>query len=504
MVVRHAVFSLLFFLLVAVATTSGRTFTVVVYNVENLFDVDGEAAYEDYKAPAYTPAHLATKLANIAAVLKRYDEGRGPDVILFNEIEVDHTPATTVDDFAAFWASHSTARAGQLLSAQLLSADLAGLPAEAWLFKALHDHGLTGYTVIAGADPASAHEDGNLRAIKNVTFTRFPINAVRSHPTLNARHILEVELEIDGHPLHVFNNHWKSGASDPATEPIRIANARVLRDRLDELLKADPNADILIGGDLNSQYNQPLRYPAMKVTAINDVLRSQGNELALRGSQRDLYNLWYELPKAQRGSDTWRGEWGTLMHLIVSRGLHDQRGVQYVDNSFAVGRFTGLNTDATGLPLRWSGEGKSGRGFSDHFPLSARFTVATAGRADRWIALARPSDRDETDATPVRVSFDGIDVVATALHASRLPGGTHLRDGSFNGKIFRIEGPAEDGPLLRVTYAGDSYEVYSPDPAIRELLATQRRETRGFTFYGELGTFRGRWQFVVKDASWVK
>lgn len=504
MIARRYACLLLLITSLAASVAYGRTFTVVVYNVDNLFDVDGESAYDDYKAPGYTPGHLSTKLSNIAAVLKQYDEGRGPDVVLFQEIEVDRTPDSSVVDHDELLSRLSASRVTRLLATEPLPPELTGLPAEAWLLKALHDQGITGYTVVAGSDSASQHEDGNLRAIKNATFTRFPVKAVRSHPTLNARDILEVELDVDGHPWYVFNNHWKSGASDPATEPIRIANARVLRDRLDEILKADPRADILIGGDLNSQYNQALRYPEMKVTAINHILRSQGNELALRGSERDLYNLWYELPKEQRGSDTWRGEWGTLMHLIVSRGLYDQRGVQYVDNSFGVGRFDGLNTDSAGLPLRWSSEGAAGRGFSDHFPLSARFTLATEGRSDRWIALAKPSDRDETDAAPVRVNFDRIDVVGTAIHASRLPPGTRLRDGNHTGKIFRVEGPAEDGPLLRVTFAGESYEVYSPDPAIREVLARQRSESRSFKFYGELGTFRGRWQFVVKDAGWIK
>lgn len=490
--------------LFAGATLAARTFTAVVYNVENLFDVDGVAMYEDYRADRYSAAHLATKVANIAAVLQRYDDGRGPDLILFNEIEIDRTPESAVPDHAAFLAEHAGRPVAGLLRQQPLPPELAGLPAEVWLLKAMHDAGLTGYTAVAGADPADTHEDGNARAIKNVVFTRFPVKSVHSHPTLNARHILEVELDVDGHSLHVFNNHWKSGASDPATEPLRIANARTLRARLDALLKTDPHADILIGGDLNSQYNQKLRYPEMPTTAINDVLRSQGNELALRGTQRDLYNLWYELPREQRGSDTWRGEWGTLMHLIVSRGLYDQRGVHYIDNSFAIGRFAGLNADDAGLPIRWNGDTPEGRGYSDHFPISARFAVSEAGRIDRWIPLARPSDRDETDAEPVRVSFAGIDVTKAALTADRLPAKAALRDGSYTGKIFRVEGPAEDGPLLRVTFAGESYEVYSPDPAIRDLLAAQRKEKRSFRFYGELGTFRGRWQFVVKDASWVK
>ena len=64
--------------------------------------------------------------------------------------------------------------------------------------RGLHDAGLTGYTLVSGADPAETHEDGNPRAIKNVILTRLPVKAVQSHPTLNARHVLEVELDVDG------------------------------------------------------------------------------------------------------------------------------------------------------------------------------------------------------------------------------------------------------------------------------------------------------------------
>lgn len=486
------------------ALLGARPFTAVVYNVENLFDVDGVAHYDDYQSALYTPAHLRTKLAGIAEVLARFEDGRGPDLILFQEIELDQTPDSAVRDYAAFLQRHAGTTYDRMLGASPLPAELAGLPAEAWLLKALHDRGLRGYTVAAGDDPVARHEDGNPRAIKTVVFTRLPVRAVRSHPTLNARHVLEVELEIDDHRLHVFNNHWKSGASDPATEEFRRANARTLRTRLDAILQADPNADILIGGDFNSQHDQKLRYPEMKETGLNDVLRAQGNELAIRGPQRDLYNLWYELPSDQRGSDTYRGEWGTLMQMIVSRGLYDRRGVQYVDNSFAVARFASLNADAAGLPLRWSGDPPAGRGFSDHFPIYARFVTVEDNRPDRWIALTRPSDRDPTEADVNRISFAAVDLAGTALTLAGLPAGANLRDGRYSGRLFRVEGRAPEGAPLQVEFAGETYDVYSPEPAVRDLLAAQRRESGRLRFYGELGTFRGRWQFVVRDAGWVK
>ena len=48
----------------------------------------------------------------------------------------------------------------------------------------------------------------------------------------------------------------------------------------------------------------------------------------------DLYNLWFELPVEQRYSEVWRGRRGTLMHLLVTRGLYDAAGISYVDGSF--------------------------------------------------------------------------------------------------------------------------------------------------------------------------
>ena len=88
--------------------------------------------------------------------------------------------------------------------------------------------------------------------------------------------------------------------------------------------------------------------------------------------------------------------------------------------------------------------------------------------------------------------------------AAQIPAGANLRDGSFNGKLFHVEGRALAGPRLAVTFQGGDYEVYAPDPALREQLRAAWRDGATVRFYGELGLYRGRWQFVVKDASWVK
>jgi hypothetical protein len=489
----------------------------MVYNVENLHDVDGLAVYDDYQPARYTPAHALTKLNNIAAVVAGVGPaGQGPEVILFQEIEIDHTPGKAPPDYSAILKTYAGTTVERMLGPELNPA-IADLPAEALLLKVLADRGLAGYTVVVGGDGEGGGaalarageaplELRSRAAIKNVVFTRFPVRAVRTYPLQSARNLLEVQLDVDGCPLTVFNAHWKAGAGEAKTEPVRVENAGVLRRRLDELLQADPNADIVIGGDLNSHYNQKRRYRQSSVTGINDVLGSQGNELAVRGPSRDLYNLWFELAEGERGSDVYAGEWGTLMHLLVTRGLYDRSGVQYRDNSFAVLRYLGLNAGADGLPVRWSFEGANGLGCSDHFPLTARFLTVDDGQPGVFIPLTREAAGHETEVgTPSRKVDLAQTDFAGAVELARVPAVADLRDGSWTGKLFHVDAPALDDRLLRIEVRGQIYEVYGPRKEIRERLYAQRREPGGrLRFYGELGTFKGTWQFLVKSTEWVR
>ncbi len=471
-----------------------REFTVMAYNVEMLFDVDGVSLLDEYGPAHWGPTQLDHKLAAIAAVLQHVNDGRGPDIICFEELEADQTPGSTVPDLDGFLRKWSGKTVHELLTAPQLDPQLAGAPVQAWLAKSLADHGMAGYDVAVGRwrqDPT-----GHLVFHTNAVFSRFPINAARTHDTNGARGILEAQLDVGGKgPLYVFDNHWKSGAGDPVTEPVRIGNARVLRTRLDDILRADPEADVILAGDFNSQYNQKQRYPDMPRTAINDLLGSQGDETAMQQPRGpDLYNLWFELPNDRRGSDEFHGEWGTLMQILVTRGLYDARGVQYVDNSFSVAAFPGLNAmPDTGRPIRWT-FADGGTGVSDHLPVMARFRV---GSDVKPIRLEQPSRTATGPAEARRIAPD-LDHVATLAD---WPAGKDFRTAQNLGRFFRVTGRVTSHHPFRAKVVGPGVviDIWIYDRAARERFFAGHPVGDRLTFIGELGEYKGKWQFVIPD-----
>jgi hypothetical protein len=73
------------------STTPPRC-AVMAYNVENLFDLDAISLYDDFPVTGtgperWTPEKLAGKLSRLAAVLKTSGNGRGPDVVILDELE---------------------------------------------------------------------------------------------------------------------------------------------------------------------------------------------------------------------------------------------------------------------------------------------------------------------------------------------------------------------------------------------------------------------------------
>jgi endonuclease/exonuclease/phosphatase family metal-dependent hydrolase len=467
---------------------AAREFTVLVYNVENLFDVDGVALYSDYG-----PEHLLNKLEAIRTTLAAVGDGTGPEVILFQEFELDRTPYDT--PAAAEFLERNRGRSVEQVLRQDRTAT--NLPVELLLLKYLEDNGLTDYH-IAQPDPAKMESHS---PHKNVVFSRFPVKEVRQRPMLRARDLLVAVLDVDGHELVVLNNHWKSGASNPETEPIRVQNARVVRAEVEAILFENPQADLLIGGDLNSYYNHEAAFPDLEETAVNDVLRANGFEsrMVVDGS-RNLYNLWFELDPDERGSEVYQGKWGTLMQLIVAPGLYDRRGIQYVDNSFGRLMLPDLNVETRwSRPIAWSNLG-GGAGFSDHLPIYARFRVVGGPGEDGWMALDDPTD-EELDAYRLEVPFarmdrravPPVDILADMTDAQRV---------QLIGDLFVVDSTVVSVRPLMIQTGDLRLQVYSPIRDIRTKLDQLRPGDRLHAF-ADLDEWRGKLQVVVRDDAWL-
>lgn len=355
----------------------------MVYNLENLTGVDGRTASADYRPVRYTRQHLLTKMNNIVRVMQEFEEGRGPDIILFQEFERDFQNLQYVYDYDGMLKRYADVRIEEMLGSDYNN-EVSNIPIEGLLLKTFYDRGLRGYRV-ASADDAVLPDARRYITHLNAVFTRFPIGAIRTYPVPGSPAIVEVQVEVEGYPLYLFNNHWKTEPADRASEKLRMQAAEVLRTRLDEIFSVNPNADVIIGGTFNCFYDQKVRFQ-WEHTALQDVLRVRSDEMLLRSNAADLYNLWYELPSASRGSEVYSDVWGTFMQMIVSRGLYDYRGVQYVDNSFGVGAFDDLNATPDGKPIPWSFKG-AGAGFSDHFPIYARFLTVRTNRMDQFLRL---------------------------------------------------------------------------------------------------------------------
>jgi endonuclease/exonuclease/phosphatase family metal-dependent hydrolase len=202
------------------------------------------------------------------------------------------------------------------------------------------------------------------------------------------RPVLEVRLETPGAPLHLFVNHWKSKSGGTReTEPARRAAARVVARRIGAITGNDPDAGIIVCGDLN----EPPRafddaggaYPtalmplgAGEPSSASHALRVSGDPIAVRRARSAavLYSPWADAEAP--GSYYFRGRWRRLDHTLVSAGLLDAEGWELAAFEVVAPPFA---TTADGRPIASRRPGRDGRadgggrardgGFSDHLPV---------------------------------------------------------------------------------------------------------------------------------------
>jgi len=327
------------------------TVVCMSYNVENLFDlVDNGNEYPEFRPGRcnWTQETFARKVGNIAAAIA----AANPDVLVLCEVE---NRSALLQLRAALSRMHRK------------------------------------YPYVAFGDTP------NPTSTSPALLSRLPIIAERTHgirklEEFYTRNILETDIAMGPCTLKVFATHWPSKHNP---ESHRLAVAEVLRQRLAQL---PPNADYLVAGDFNTDFDECETIGRKKYndtggkTGLNHVLRTVVSTpgaavryvseamLAANPDSLYLYDLWLELPPYKRLSYVQRKASSTLDHILIPASLYDSDGVSYVDNSFCVFRWSGrLLYD--GKPWRWQmrydkrGKRHVGEGYSDHLPLVVKLRL---------------------------------------------------------------------------------------------------------------------------------
>ncbi|HBY99317.1 MAG TPA: hypothetical protein DEP84_36155 [Chloroflexi bacterium] len=313
------------------STRSGlRGDTVITtFNVENLFDlVDNPAKDDEGSTP--TPEELEIKLSKLALAIQI--ELELPEIIVVQEVENteilqelgDRVNAATGTNYEATSFETSDGRGievGFLWDANRV---------------ALHDaYQLSGPAVEAAFGLGSPSPG------------REPLVGV---------------FEIDGRTLTIVGNHFKSKSGDDplfgvnqppirVTEVQRKAQARVVRDFVNSILEANPDALVMVAGDLNDfQFGEPGEGADHPVA----ILEGSSGEVPLT----NLLNLEKD---AETFTFIFDGNSQVLDHMLASPALY---------NLFAAVDILHFNA---GFPAALSDNASTPLHAADHDPLEGRF-----------------------------------------------------------------------------------------------------------------------------------
>ena len=311
-----------------------KEYTIVSYNVENLFDTvdDPKVPDEEFLPESekkWNNERYQKKLDDLAKVISEINLLEMPEIVGLIEVENREVLEDLIR--TAAFKDHK--------------------------YAIIHEESPD----YRGIDVALIYRKDAFTEIMHETL---PVVFV-DDPEFKTRDILHVIGMIRNKTVHVFINHWPSRiGGEEKTEPKRILAASVLKKRVDLLMKIDPKARIIIMGDMNDE-------PANK--SLSEVLGAASPD-----SGAKLVNLMMPDDAAGLGTYFYSGNWNMLDNLVVSGEMitgkrikvENQKGYIY-NNDWMI--FTNKNGDKT--PNRSYVGNKYVGGVSDHFPVYFRMMV---------------------------------------------------------------------------------------------------------------------------------
>jgi endonuclease/exonuclease/phosphatase family metal-dependent hydrolase len=319
------------------AAPATNRLVIASWNVENLFDPFGDPdnpGSVDFTSSGWarwTPARYLQKLDHLAEVIA----AMRPDILCLLEVE----NRRVLDD----------------------------------LVRVLREERHVDLSVVVH------RESGDRRGIDVAMLTRLPpVSTNWCTPVPEQRDILVARFEVEGRPLTVCLNHWKSwvGPKEESTR-LRVLEAQAARVEVSRPLGADPAAAVLALGDFNDNVDAA----ALTQTA-GFALWTPGAVATNR--EAVLFNLSGLLSPQARGTYYYGKDrvWNSFDSVSVSRGMLPGGAVtsvwQVVTNSY--GPFAlPQQRDADGHPLPFRRVRKKDEtgvirdsyltGYSDHFPV---------------------------------------------------------------------------------------------------------------------------------------
>jgi len=173
-------------------------------------------------------------------------------------------------------------------------------------------------------------------------------------PHSKTRDILYVKGEFyNNEVFHFFVNHWSSRRDGTLeTEPKRVFQASVLKDNINDILEEDKQAKIIIMGDFND-------YPTDN--SIRKILKAGVDK------NDELYNLAYKLEIQDKGTISYKNDWGMFDQFIVTKSIFNKKGLYLKDKEQKILTKEWLIWKGK-KPNRTYGGLKYYGGFSDHLP----------------------------------------------------------------------------------------------------------------------------------------
>lgn len=301
-----------------------RKATIVFYNTENLFDTIDDPKINDEEFLPQAEKHWNTqkydkKINDLAHVISSIDTLELPELVGLAEIENQRV----LED---------------LIHTKYLS----------------KGH----YQIVHVDSPDKRGIDVALLYRKD-EFKVISFEAIHVDPGFATRDILHVYGKLDGDKIHLFVNHWPSRwGGQEQSEPNRIVAAKTLKKKVDEILSANPNAKIIIMGDMNDE-------PDNK--SLSEVLAAKSP-----ASKAELYNLMIPLDEQNKGTYNYRGNWNMIDNLVVSQSVLHGKGFIVSDKLgeiFHAKWMEYTNKNGEMSPSRTYGGPNYYGGISDHFPV---------------------------------------------------------------------------------------------------------------------------------------